>query len=145
MTGWRIGYGAGPQQLIAAMAKLQSHLSGGVSAISQFAATAALRSDPVLLRDRVAQYRMRRDLVTKRLRACTALRVIEPRGAFYVFVQILDPCRLGGRPVDDFLLDYGVAVIAGQAFGAPGWFRISIATDAHTLERACVGIRAAFG
>ena len=144
MTGWRIGYAAGPQPLVAAMTKLQSHITGGASAIGQAAALAALGSDPALLRERAAQYRARRDLVVARLAGCARLQAVEPRGAFYVFVRLLEPGVPDGRPVDDFLLDHGVAVIAGDGFGAPGWFRISIATSLGELERACERIRAAF-
>ncbi|GAA5232184.1 pyridoxal phosphate-dependent aminotransferase [Verticiella sediminum] len=145
MTGWRIGYAGGPRPLIAAMAKLQSHVTGGASAIGQAAALAALGSDPGLLRERAAEYRARRDLVLNRLANCPALEALEPKGAFYVFVRMLDAARTGGKAVDEFLLDHGVAVIAGDGFGAPGWFRISIATSIEELERACARIVAAFG
>ncbi|MPT40115.1 MAG: pyridoxal phosphate-dependent aminotransferase [Achromobacter sp.] len=144
MTGWRIGYAGGPRAVIAAMTKLQSHVTGGASAVSQAAAQAALQMDPAILAQRAAIYEQRRDLVCGLLAASPALDVVRPSGAFYVFVRVRDTEVLGGRPVDDFLLDHGVAVIAGEAFGSPGWFRISIATHDADLRAACARILSAF-
>ncbi|WP_088139729.1 aminotransferase class I/II-fold pyridoxal phosphate-dependent enzyme [Achromobacter xylosoxidans] len=144
MTGWRIGYAGGPRNLITAMNKLQSHITGGASAVSQAAAVAALNMDPALLKARAAIYQRRRDLVCEILSTTSALEVVKPKGAFYVFVRVVDSRPLAGRTIDDLLLDHGVAVIAGEAFGAPGWFRMSIATHDDDLRMACTRIRSAF-
>ena len=144
MTGWRIGYAGGPSSVIKAISKLQSHTTGGTSAISQAAAAAALAMGPALPLERSTVYQRRRNLVCDRLSSCLSLRVLRPSGAFYVFVEILDSAPLAGRAVDEVLLDHGVAVIPGEAFGLPGWFRISIATSDSELEKACTRILEAF-
>ncbi|MGE4339767.1 MAG: pyridoxal phosphate-dependent aminotransferase [Pigmentiphaga sp.] len=144
MTGWRIGYAAGPRDIIAAMSKLQSHMTGGTSAVSQAAAVAALAMGSSYAAKQVAAYEQRRDLVLARLAASDALRAVKPRGAFYVFVQVLPHRMPATTSVADYLLDYGVAVIDGAAFGYPGWFRISIAVGEAALESGCARILKAF-
>lgn len=144
MTGWRLGYAAGPRDIIAAMSKLQSHMTGGTSAVGQAAAVAALAMGSSYAARQAAAYEQRRDLVLTRLAASGALRAVKPNGAFYVFVQVL-PHRLpDAASVADYLLDHGVAVIDGAAFGYPGWFRISVTVGQEALEAGCERILKAF-
>lgn len=134
MTGWRIGYGAGPAPLIQAMARMQSQTTGGACSISQAAAQAALDGPSDLLRERAAIFESRRDAVFERLRTCRTLRPFKPSGAFYLFCEVLGDAAVG---IEERLLDAGVAVVGGAAFGAPGHIRLSIATHQQDLDRAC--------
>ena len=155
MTGWRIGYATGPADLIGAMAKLQGQSTTCASSIGQAAALAALR-DPSAAEEFIggcnAEYRRRRDLVRSALSGVEGLKLGVPEGAFYHFVD----CRgLYGRHTpegslvnDDgdvcehLLASQGVALVPGREFGGPGFFRLSYATSADTLEEACRRIRA---
>jgi aspartate aminotransferase len=137
MTGWRIGYGAGPAELVAAINKLQSQSSTCPSSVSQFAATAALTGDQSFVRDCVTTYQARRDEVVKRLNDIPGLSCTTPSGGFYVFVSC------SGVPGSDeefcrYLLEsQRVAVIHGAAYGSPGYFRVSFATSSAVLAEAC--------
>jgi aspartate aminotransferase len=137
MTGWRIGYGAGPAELVAAINKLQSQSSSCPSSVSQFAATAALTGDQSFVRDCVTTYQARRDEVVKRLNDIPGLSCTTPSGGFYVFVSC------AGVPGSDeefcrYLLEsQRVAVIHGAAYGSPGYFRVSFATSSAVLTEAC--------
>ncbi|MFI7062323.1 aminotransferase class I/II-fold pyridoxal phosphate-dependent enzyme [Kribbella sp. NPDC050124] len=135
MTGWRIGYGAGPSELVAAINKLQSQSSSCPSSVSQSAAVAALTGDQSFVSDAVAVYRARRDEVVKRINDIPGLSCTSPSGGFYVFVSCGE--------VDDekfcleLLESQRVAVIHGAAYGAPGHFRVSFATSNAVLTEAC--------
>lgn len=144
MTGWRIGYAAGPKALIALMAKLQSHVTGGANAVSQAAALAALNMDQQLLKERQQIYQRRRDLALEILCSNKSLEVVVPKGAFYIFVRPRIDQSFTRQTMADFLLNYGVAVAPGEAFGAAGWFRISIAIEEYSLKAACERIVHAF-
>ncbi len=147
MTGWRIGYAAGPSWLIGAMAKVQSQTAGNSCSIAQAAAEEALAGDQTL----VSQWRdileTRRDRVTEMLSRSTWLKVSGASGAFYVFCDVsrcLGATTPGGKvlgtdmEVADFLLDVaGVATVAGEAFGTSPFIRISFALDIERLEAAC--------
>ncbi|MGE0807157.1 MAG: pyridoxal phosphate-dependent aminotransferase [Burkholderiaceae bacterium] len=137
MTGWRIGYGAGPRALIAAMSKLQSHTTGGACAISQAAAVAALRMGAELPRQRSDVYERRRNLVLERLGASPLIELFRPSGAFYVFARPRGRAAQRADTLDVHLLAHGVAVIGGAGFGMPDWFRMSIATSDDLLATAC--------
>ena len=146
MTGWRIGYGAGPAHLIESMAVAQSQSTSCPSSISQAAAVAALLGDQSSLQERCASFRARRDLVVRTLRDVPGLTCGEPEGAFYAFVG----CRglIGrrtpsgtlldcDRAVAEYLLEAGVAVVAGSAFGLAPFFRVSYAVSSAQLAAAC--------
>ena len=141
MTGWRIGYGAGPAGLVAAINKLQSQISSCPSSISQAAAVAALTGPQDFIRDTVAVYRGRRDKAVKLLRDVPGLTVTAPSGGFYLFVNCT--ALFGGSILtdEDFALHLleteQVAVIHGGAYGSPGYFRISFATSSDVLDDAC--------
>lgn len=138
MTGFRIGLATGPDWLIRAMGKLQSHSMGSPSSISQAAAVAALEGPQDFLEGWCADYRMRRDLVVAAINAVPGLSCPVPDGAFYCLV---DAAPLVGRFGDDealclYLLEHGVAVVAASAFGGGDGFRISFATSEALLSEA---------
>jgi aspartate aminotransferase len=142
MTGWRIGFGAGPAPLIKAMAKLQSQTTGGACSISQAAATAALEGPTDLLGERAKIFESRRDKVLERLRSCRRLSVFAPQGAFYLLCEVIGS---DAAEVEGTLLTAGVAVVGGKAFGAANHIRLSIATSQENLNRACDRIIDALG
>ena len=153
MTGWRIGYGAGPDELIKAMAILQSQSTSGASSVSQAAALEALAGPQDCVAEFAQVFRERRDTALAVLTGTSGLRIVEPQGAFYVFPD----CRglLGKRAptgevinTDTELTHYllreaGVAVIDGHAYGAPGTFRLSFAASLDDIRQGCSAIRAA--
>jgi aspartate aminotransferase len=142
MTGFRIGVAAGPDWLIRAMAKLQSHTSGNACSISQAAAVAAFAGPQDFLIDWRDRFRMRRDRVVAAINAIPGLSTPVPDGAFYC---LIDATPLMPRFGNDealvlHLLDHGVAVVAASAFGGRDGFRISFAADDAILDRAMARI-----
>lgn len=138
MTGFRIGVAAGPEWLIKAMAKLQSHSSGNPASVSQAAAVAAFEGPQDFLLDWRERFRARRDSVVTAINAIAGLSTPVPDGAFYCMV---DAAPLTERFGDDealclHLLDHGVAVVAASAFGSGAGFRISFAADDAKLDEA---------
>ena len=146
MTGWRIGYAAGPRDLIAAMGKLQSQSTSNPCSISQAAAIAALSGPQDFVRTALAEYRSRRDSAVVGLSKISGLELVEPEGAFYVFPRCT--MFLGKRTPDGdvigtdtemvaYLLKYGeVAAVQGAAYGLEPYFRISFALSQADLGRA---------
>ena len=147
MTGWRIGFGAGPKDLLRAMANTQGQVTAGVSTVGQAAAVAALDGPQELVAERTEIYRRRRDLVVDMLNAVPGIACHRPEGAFYVFPNIagcLGRTSAGGRRIDtdeDFALalleEQHVATVFGAAFGMSPYLRISYATDEASLEDGC--------
>ena len=141
MTGWRIGYGAGPRALIAAMAVVQSQSTSCPSSISQAAALAALTGPQDMLAERCESFRKRRDFVVDALNKIPGLSCRMPEGAFYAFANCSGLIR--GRIASDsdfaryLLEEAGVAVVPGSAFGLTPYFRISYATAMEELDEAC--------
>ena len=138
MTGFRIGLAAGPEWLIKAMGKLQSHSSGNPCSISQAAAVAALEGPQDFLADWCGIMRSRRDRVVAAINAVPGLSTPSPDGAFYCLV---DASPLMDRFADDealclHVLDHGVAVVAASAFGGHDGFRISFAASEAQLDEA---------
>lgn len=138
MTGFRIGVSAGPEWLIKAMARLQSHSSGNPASISQAAAVAAFEGPQEFLLDWRERFRARRDMVVAGINAIAGLSTPVPDGAFYCMV---DAAPLMARFGDDealclHLLDHGVAVVPASAFGGRDGFRISFAADEAKLSEA---------
>ncbi len=152
MTGWRIGYAAGPAPLIRAMAKLQSQSTSNPSSISQYAALAALTGPQDYIRDSRAAFQRRRDLVVAGLNDCPGITCPTPQGAFYVYPSIADligTVSAGGTPITDdeafanaLLDETGVAIVFGAAFGLSPHFRVSYAASDDTLRAAIARIRA---
>jgi aspartate aminotransferase len=145
MTGWRIGFGAGPQALTDAMSVVQSQSTSGASSVGQAAALAAFEGGLDFLPEQVAAYRQRRDVLVSRLRDVAGLEVLEPQGGFFVFVccaGLLGRYRPDGQRLQHdadvvaYLLEEGVAGVAGRAYGLSPWFRLSIATATETVVEA---------
>jgi len=153
MTGWRIGYAAGPETLMPAVLKVMSQSTGCASSIGQAAALAALSGPQDYLRERAAVYQQRRDFLVGRLNAIDGLRCHSPEGAFYLFPscgELLGKTTPGGERLDDskdlakYLLDSaGVAVVPGSAFEYDPNFRLSYAASMADLEQACEHIEQA--
>ena len=143
MTGFRIGLAAGPEWLIKAMGKLQSHSSGNPSSISQAAAVAALEGSQDFLADWCAIMRGRRDRVVNAINAVPGLSTLSPDGAFYCLVDaapLMDRFGADAATSDEqlclHLLDHGVAVVAASAFGGHDGFRLSFAASEAQLDEA---------
>ena len=142
MTGWRIGYGAGPKDIIKAMAKIQSQSTTNPSSISQAAAVEALNGTQDFIKTRSKSFKERRDFVVENLNNIEGLSCLKPNGAFYVFPN----CKklLGKKTklktdkdfVEKLLEKSEVAVVQGSAFGLDGYFRISYATSMDNLKKA---------
>lgn len=147
MTGWRLGYGFAEPVLAAAVNKLQSQSSSCPSSVSQAAAAAALSGDQSFVQSALATYSHRRSAALGILGEVELLSCFPPDGAFYLFVNCADAMgryTAGGEVIetdDDFvqylLESYDVAVIAGSAYGASPYFRLSIATSETVLKEAC--------
>ena len=152
MTGWRIGYGAGPELLIRAMAKLQSQSTSNPCSISQYAALAALTGPQDYIETSRAIFQRRRDLVVAALNDCPGISCPVPQGAFYVYPSIhelIGKTSAGGTVIKDdeafataLLDETGVAVVFGAAFGLSPHFRVSYATSDAVLADACARIKA---
>ncbi len=151
MTGWRIGYAAGPENLIGAMRKIQSQSTSNPSSVSQWAAVEALNGPQDFLADNVALFLRRRNLVVEMLNAAEGITCPTPDGAFYVYPSIagcIGKTSPDGKKIDsdeDFatalLEEKGVAVVFGGAFGLSPNFRVSYATSDENLREACSRIQ----
>lgn len=147
MTGWRIGYAAGPEKLIKAMATLQSQSTSNPSSIAQWAAVEALNGPQGFIAENNKVFKERRDLVVAMLNQATGITCPTPEGAFYVYPSCagtIGKTAPSGKVItsdDDFVTELleaeGVAVVQGSAFGLAPHFRISYATATSALEEAC--------
>ncbi len=146
MTGWRVGFAAGPKEIIQGMSKLQSQSTSGVCSIAQAASAKALLGPNDFMKERRERFKERRDLLVHRLKAIKGLTCNEPEGAFYVFPgckKLVGKVTKEGNVIKDgtdlaaYLLDsVGVAVVPGIAFGLHHYFRISYAVGYKKLEKA---------
>jgi aspartate aminotransferase len=151
MTGWRIGYGAGPEALIKAMAKLQSQSTSNPSSIAQWAAVEALNGPQDFIARNNKVFKERRDLVVSMLNQARGLKCATPEGAFYVYpscAALIGKTSPTGKLISndeefvtELLATEGVAAVHGGAFGMSPFFRISYATATTTLEDACQRIQ----
>ena len=151
MTGWRIGYAAGPEPLIKLMGKVMSQTTSNPCSISQYASVEALNGPQDFLAERSKAFERRRDLVVSMLNQAPGLRCPRPEGAFYVYpsCEALIGKRAPSGAVIGSDLDFtnalldaeGVAVVQGEAFGLSPFFRISYATSDAVLEDACSRIQ----
>ncbi|MEO0618937.1 MAG: pyridoxal phosphate-dependent aminotransferase [Pseudomonadota bacterium] len=151
MTGWRIGYAGGPEQLIAAMRKLQSQSTSNPSSVSQAAAVEALNGPQDFIPERADAFHKRRDLVVSMLNQANGIECLTPEGAFYVYPSVegcIGKTSEGGKEITDdeafvtaLLEEEGVAAVHGAAFGLSPFFRISYATSTEALEEACKRIQ----
>ena len=150
MTGWRLGYAAGPAPVIAAINKLQSQISSCPSSVSQAATVAALTGDQGFVRDSLEVYRKRRDTAVAALNAVDGLSCTTPEGAFYAYVNcagVIGKSTPDGTVISNdqdftlYLLEAAsVAVIQGSAYGLGPYFRISYATRLDIIEESIAAI-----
>ena len=146
MTGWRIGYAAGPKEIVKAIAKIQSQSTTNPSSISQAAAVEALNGKQDFIKERATSFQERRDFVVKALNDIEGIECLNPDGAFYVFPSckgLIGKKDSTGKElktdtdfVQSLLENSGVAVVQGSAFGLEGFFRISYATSMLNLKKA---------
>ena len=142
MTGWRIGYAAGPEALIKAMNKVQSQSTSNPTSISQVAATAALAGDQSCIKDMVKVFKQRHDFVVRELNNLAGVTCLPSQGAFYSFPDmravIQNHAELNNDiDLAEFILSKAeVALVPGSAFGAPGYMRLSFATSMDNLAQA---------
>ena len=142
MTGWRIGYAAGPVEIIKAISKIQSQSTSNPSSISQAAAVEALNGTQDFIQVRASSFKERRDFVVSSLNNIEGLSCLNPEGAFYVFPSCKNllnkktKLKTDTEFVQKLLEQANVAVVQGSAFGLPGYFRISYATSMENLKKA---------
>ncbi|SFD07935.1 aspartate aminotransferase [Thiohalospira halophila DSM 15071] len=141
MTGWRIGYAAGPADLIAAMKTIQSQSTSNPASISQAAAVEALTGDQSCIETMVTAFKQRHDFVVDALGQLPGVRPLPGQGAFYCFPDMSEAIQRLGLADDvafaeHLLTEAGVALVPGSAFGAPGCMRLSFATSLSNLEQA---------
>ena len=142
MTGWRIGYAAGPQDIINAMKNIQSQSTSNPCSISQAAAEAALSSDQTCVRAMCAAFEERHNYLTDGLNKLKGIHCAQSQGTFYCFANVQEAISLIDEVNSDvefatyLLSECGIAVVPGTAFGLPGYIRISFATSKHKLEEA---------
>ena len=153
MTGWRIGFGAGPAELAKVMAKMQSQSTSSASSVSQAAALAALAGPQGLVRERCAEFEARRNRFQPVLAAIPGLECTLPHGAFYFYPSCAGvigkrtprgSVLASDEEVALYLLDSGVSLVHGAAYGLSPYFRVSFATSMDNLGEACRRIGAAF-
>ncbi|GFO70946.1 aspartate aminotransferase [Bathymodiolus japonicus methanotrophic gill symbiont] len=149
MTGWRIGYAAGPEAIIAGMRKVQSQSTSNPTSISQVAAEEALKGDQSCIETMLVEFKKRHDYVVDELNKMPGFECIKSDGTFYVFPNVEAVySRLEGVNNDLDMAEYfiekaGVALVPGSAFGCPGHIRISIATSMENLQTALQRIKQA--
>ena len=152
MTGWRIGFTAGPREIIQAMSNIQSQSTSNPTSISQYAALAALTGPQDFVGAMVNEFTKRRDVLVSGLRSMEGVTCYNPKGAFYVFpsFKALLGKRYKGRKVTNIneftailLEDFHVAVVPGIEFGAEGYLRLSFATSMQNIEKGLERIKKA--
>ena len=147
MTGWRIGYAAGPKDIIKAIGKIQSQSTSNPSSISQAAAVEALNGKQGFIKTRAKAFRDRRNFVVKSLNDIKGIHCLTPNGAFYVFpsckglLNKKTKLKTDTNFVQRLLEKENVAVVQGSAFGLDGYFRISYATSMKNLKKAMSRIK----
>jgi aspartate aminotransferase len=147
MTGWRIGYAAGPKEIINAIRKIQSQSTSNPSSISQAAAVEALNGQQNFIKERAEAFKERRDFVVSSLNNIKGINCLTPNGAFYVFPSCKEllnkktKLKTDTEFVQKLLEKSMVAVVQGSAFGLDGYFRISYATSMENLKKAITRIK----
>lgn len=151
MTGWRIGYAAGPTKVIGAMKKIQSQSTSNPASISQAAATAALTGDQTCVADMVVQFKKRHDYLVEALNGIAGVNCLAGDGTFYVFPDFSEAIANNKQTDNDIamaellLSEAGVALVPGSAFGTEGCMRLSFATSMEVLENAVDRIKKVLG
>ena len=150
MTGWRIGYAAGPAKVIGAMKKIQSQSTSNPASISQAAATAALAGDQECVAQMVVEFKKRHDYLVEALNEINGVNCLSGDGTFYVFPDFSEAIAQSTVSNDLemaalLLTEAEVALVPGSAFGAPGCMRLSFATSMETLKSAITRIKKVLG
>lgn len=151
MTGWRVGYIGAPKDIADACNKIQGQFTSGTNSIAQRATIAAVNADPAILKDMVKAFESRRELVLNALNDMSGVKCNRPGGAFYVFPDISSffGKKAGDKVIGSaedlcmYLLDKGVALVSGEAFGDPNCMRISYAASEETLTEAMKRVKSA--
>lgn len=147
MTGWRIGYAAGPSKVIAAMKKIQSQSTSNPCSISQAAASAALNGSQTCVKEMVTEFKKRHDYLVAALNELPGVECINSDGTFYAFPNFQAAIDANPKTEDDIamaellLSEAGVALVPGSAFGAPGCMRLSFATSMEILQEAIARLK----
>lgn len=140
MTGWRVGYCAGPTRVMKMVRDLQSHSSTCLPPFIEEAATVAINAGKDLLRKEIGTLKDRRDLAVSLIKGMKGVKYAQPHGAFYVFIDVRDALRGAKEKLDTFqlsdrlLMKQHIALVPGEAFGAPGFLRLSYATDEASIK-----------
>jgi len=144
MTGWRMGYAAGPKEIVSAMSKLQGQVTSNINTPTQYACITALNGSQDFLKGWIAAFKERRDYILSRFSQIPGIKCFKPQGAFYVFPNI-SACfgkSANGKTINtaqnlaDYLLDqHRVAVVPGEGFGAPNNMRLSYALSMKDIEK----------
>ena len=150
MTGWRIGYIAGPEALVKAMKKIQSQSTSNPTSIAQYAAEAALNGSQECVQEMLSAFKVRHDYVVKALNELPGVECIESDGTFYAFPSFKGAMEATGCTTDvefaeKMLIEAEVALVPGSAFGTPGHMRLSYATSMQNLETAIERLAKALG
>lgn len=151
MTGWRIGYAAGPAHIISAMKKIQSQSTSNPTSIAQYAAEAALTGDQSCIAVMTKAYKERHDFILAALQAMPGVKCLPSDGTFYSFPCLNDVIKKSTEINDDIqLAEYlltkaEIAIVPGSAFGAPGYIRISYATSLEKIKEAMQRMQKALG
>ena len=141
MTGWRIGYCGGPEEVIAAMGTIQGQSTSNASSISQKAAAVALNASQDCVAEMNRAFKLRHDFVVEGLNALPGVQCIPGWGTFYAFANVEQAMQIVGADDDNAFAEFlineaGIAIVPGSAFGAPGHFRLSFAAATETLKDA---------
>jgi aspartate aminotransferase len=135
MTGWRIGYAAGPAEIMKAIANVQSHATSNPASISQKAALEAITGSQKCVEEMRAEFEKRRDLMVSRINSMNNISCTKPDGAFYVFCDISKLKGSSTAVAERLLSEAKVAVIPGEPFGAGSSIRLSFATGMESIKK----------
>ncbi len=145
MTGWRVGYAGGPKEIVKAMINLQTQISSSAATFSQLAGVKALGGTQLPLKKMYHEFEKRRSYVVSELKSISGISVVEPEGAFYAFVSIEEllskKYKTSSLWCDALLEKQKIALVPGEAFFYPGYFRLSYASSMESLEKGIKGIR----
>jgi aspartate aminotransferase len=151
MTGWRIGYAAGPKRVIEAMRNIQSQSTSNPTSIAQAAAQTALTGDQTVVRRMCQAFKERHEFVVQGLNRIPGVRCLPSQGTFYAFPNVEEVLAATGDEGNDLKLaerlirDARIALVPGSAFGAPGYLRLSFATSMENLDTALARMSSALG
>lgn len=149
MTGWRIGWLIGPEEIVKAASSVQSQTTSNPTSISQKAALGALNTPKKTIEERRLEFKRRRDYFYQALCEIPGFKPFKPKGTFYMWINVTEAMKKAGKQNDiefaDYLLEnLKIACVPGTGFGAPGWVRMSFATSIENLQKAVKRLKEAF-